>query len=158
MPRLRDARSLFRRRGRDGSPSRPQKPKSDASGEASLPDPPWYRANRSITPGLLSRSETGRLQNRGQNVPINAPIIRIETRISSHEITRSGAERWICGFARRPKTRRRLSGWLSKIRMRRILLPAAFVWGRGISCLITKIFFARMPGCPLAERRSNKLG
>jgi hypothetical protein len=49
-------------------------------------------------------------QTSGQNIPINAPIVSIETRISSHELARDGVERSICEFARRPKTRRRLSG------------------------------------------------
>jgi hypothetical protein len=146
--------------GRDGSPSRPQKPKSDASEKCSLPNTPWCRADRSITPALLLRSETSRLQKSGQNIPINAAIVRIDARISSQGLTRGGRERSKCGLACRPKTRRRLSGWSSKIRMRRIwiLSSAAFVWGRWISCLMTKIFFARTPGSLLAEGRRDKLG
>src|ERR1700681_2568614 len=103
---------------------------------------------------LFSRSRR-EPQKSGQNIATKAPTVSIETRMSSHELARGGAERWTCGFTRRPKTRRKLSGWSSKIRICCILLRAAFVAGRGgperepngrLDSLMTKIFFARMPG------------
>jgi hypothetical protein len=119
-----------------------------------------------ITPSLFSRSQR-EPQKSGQNIATKAPIVSIETRMSSHELAGGGAERWTCGFTRRPKTRRRLSGWSSKIRICCILLRAAFVAGRGcpkresnrrLDCLMTKIFFARMPGCRLTGKGRAKFG
>ena len=41
-------------------------------------------------PVLALFSLLGEPQKSGQNIPINAPMVRIETRISSHELTRCG--------------------------------------------------------------------
>jgi len=35
---------------------------------------------------------TGRLQKNGQNIPINATMVEIETRINSYELAHCGAE------------------------------------------------------------------
>ena len=119
-----------------------------------------------LTPDLFSRSRW-EPQKSGQNIATMAPTVSIETRMSSHELTGGGAERWARGFTRRPKTRRRLSGWSSKIRICCIFLRAAFVAGRGcleresnrrFDCLMTKIFFARMPGCRLTGKGRAKFG
>src|ERR1700732_37156 len=117
-----------------------------------------------MTPSLFSRSRQ-EPQKSGQNIATKAPTVTIETRTTSHELAGGGAERWACGFTRRPKTRRRLSGWSSKIRIRCILLRAAFVAGRAcperepngrLDSLMTKIFFARMPGCRLTGKGRAK--
>src|ERR1700726_4924922 len=115
---------------------------------------------------LFSRSRR-EPQRSGQKIATKAPIVSIETRMSSHELAGGGAERWICGFTRRPKTRRRLSGWSSKIRICCILLRAAFVAGRArperesngrLDSLMPKILVARMPGCPLTDKARAKFG
>jgi hypothetical protein len=90
------------------------------------------------------------LQRSDQNIPIN-PIASIETRISSKALTRCGAESSITEYSSRPGTRRRLSGWSSKIRTRRILFGAPVVDSRELTCVTRKIFLARMPGCSRAE-------
>jgi hypothetical protein len=121
---------------------------------------------RDVALTLCSRSRR-EPQKSGQNIATKAPIVSIETRMSSHELACGGAERWTCGFTRRPKTRRKLSGWSSKTRMCRIFLRAAFGAARGcperksngrLDSLMTKIFFARMPGGRLTGKGRVKFG
>jgi hypothetical protein len=78
-------------------------------------------------------------------------MVRIETTASSPVLVRCGAER--CGHGRRPKTRRRLSGWLSNIRIRRIFLVGTSGDGIGVISLMTKIFFVRPRRILARERR-----
>jgi len=72
--------------------------------------------------------------------------------ISSQELTRWGAGTSTCGSGRRAKTKRRVSGWLSKIKMRRIFLSAPLVDRSRLVFLMTKIFLARLPRCPGREK------
>src|ERR1700730_10659191 len=76
---------------------------------------------------------TTHFQRIGQDIPINAPIVRIARRSSSQEVARCGADRRTCRFALGPNTKRRLSGWSSKIRMLRIFFRASFARGTRIS-------------------------
>jgi hypothetical protein len=91
-----------------------------------------------------------RTQKSGQNIPNTATNVTAATKTNSHNLVRSGSRKRICRSASRPKTKRRLSGWLSKTRMCRIfLLPT--VDGRRFTCVMTKIFLAWTADCPLAE-------
>ena len=75
----------------------------------------------------------------------------------SLKVARRRTERSTSGFARRPKTRRRLSGWLSKITMRRISLWAPFVDSSQPVCLMTKIFLVGRR-CPSGDDVWAKFG
>jgi hypothetical protein len=91
-------------------------------------------------------------QRSGQNIPTRPAIATVKTMTNSHELTRCEPERSTYGFGRRPKTKRRLSGWLSKIRMCRIFFPAAFVNDSRLVFLRKKIFLAG-PRCrPATEK------
>ena len=72
--------------------------------------------------------------------------------ISSQELTRCGTGTSRCESGRRAKTKRRVSGWLSKIKMRRIFLSAPLVDRSRLVLLITKIFLACPRRCPGREK------
>src|SRR6267378_3738116 len=90
-----------------------------------------------VRSGLLSRSRRESQEN-GQNIAIIRPTATIQRRANTHEGVRCESESWPCG-AREPKTKRRLSGWLSKIRMRLIVLQPGSAGTGGAT--MAKIFF-----------------
>jgi len=100
-------------------------------------------------------------QKNNHKIALSKPMISIDKRTRCRELTLRGRERSISVVAP-PNTRRRLSGWSSKIKTCcTVLLSAEFVGGSCIACLMMKNLFAPMPGRPrewtrneLAERSS----
>lgn len=111
MPHSGDACSLFGVRGRDGSPSRPQKQTSDASEKH-----PYLSAKSisNVATEAMAVAQVERTheepQKSGHNIPIKATVARIEARMTSQDVMLVASERSPFAFLRHPDTKRRLSG------------------------------------------------
>jgi hypothetical protein len=90
------------------------------------------------------RNHDGNFKKSGNTSTSNAHTISIQPRIGSHHLGLCGAVLSTCELPRSPKTRRRLSGWSSKTRMRCIIVPLVFGVCRRLAPLMTKIFLAPM--------------
>jgi len=96
-------------------------------------------------------------QKNNHKIAHSKPMISIDKRTRCRELAPGSQERSTLAAAP-PNTRRRLSGWSSKIKTCcTVLLPAELVGGSCTACLMIKNLFVPVPSRRPRERKRNGL-